>query len=107
MLKLKGGGAGRILFMDPWTYTLNLARLGFEAQHVIALRMMRLAAGGALAHREAQRMVVEKSAALMTAQMAAAAALMGGHGPRTAAARALRPYKRAVSRNRQRLSRRR
>jgi geranylgeranyl pyrophosphate synthase len=92
--------------MDPWTYTLNLARLGIEAQQVIALRMMRLAAGGALARREAERMIAEKSAALMGAQMAAAAALIGGRGTQ-AAARALRPYKRAVSRNRQRLTRRR
>ena len=93
--------------MDPWTYTFNLARLSIEAQQVIALRMMRLAAGGALAHREGKRMIAEKSAVLVAAQLAAAAALAGGGTPGTAAARALRPYKRAVSRNRQRLSRRR
>jgi hypothetical protein len=96
-----------MLFMDPWTYSLNLARLGLEAQQVIALRMFRLARGGALAQREAQRMIVEKGAAFVAAQMAAAAALAGGRGAEGAAARALRPYKRAVSRNRQRLSRRR
>ena len=93
--------------MNPWTYSLNLARLGMEAQQVIALRMLRLAAGGALAQREAERMIAEKSAALMAAQIAAAAALIGGRGPRAAALHGLRPYKRAVSRNRQRLSRRR
>jgi geranylgeranyl pyrophosphate synthase len=93
--------------MNPWTYSLALARLAIEAQHVVALRMMRLAGGGALAHREARRMITEKSAALVAAQLAAAAALAGGRGPRIAAVRALRPYKRAVSRNRQRLSRRR
>ena len=93
--------------MDPWTYSLNLARLGFEAQCVIALRMMRLAGGGALARREAGRMIAEKSAALIAAQMTAAAALAGGRGPHTAAVGALRPYKRAVSRNRHRLTRRR
>jgi geranylgeranyl pyrophosphate synthase len=92
--------------MDPWTYSFNLARLGIEAQQVIALRMMRLASGGALAQREARRMIVEKSAALIAAQVAAAAALASGRS-HNAPARALRPYKRAVSRNRQRLTRRR
>ena len=92
--------------MDPWTYSLNLARLGFEAQCVIALRMMRLAGGGTRARREAGRMIAEKSAALIAAQIGAGVALAGGRGPRTAAVRALRPYKRAVSRNRRRLSRR-
>jgi geranylgeranyl pyrophosphate synthase len=91
--------------MHPWNYSLNLMRLGMEAQQVIALRMMRLAGGGALAQREARRMILEKSAALIAAQVAAAAALAGGRS-HTAAARALRPYKRAVSRNRQRLTRR-
>ena len=92
--------------MNPWAYSLDLARLGFAAQQVVALRMLRLAAGGAVAQREAQRMILEKGAALIAAQMAAAAALAGGRS-HTAAARALRPYKRAVSRNRQRLVRRR
>jgi hypothetical protein len=93
--------------MNPWTYSFGWARLGLEAQSVVALRMMRLAAGGALASREAQRMIVEKGAAAVAAQMAAAAALAGGRGPGAAAARALGTYKRAVSRNRHRLTRRR
>lgn len=93
--------------MNPWTYCIDLVRLGLEAQAVIGLRMMRLAAGGTLASREAQRMIVEKSAAAVAAQMAAAAALAGGRGPGAAATRALGTYKRAVTRNRQRLTRRR
>ena len=93
--------------MNPWTFSLDLARLGMEAQTVIALRMMRLAAGGALANREARRMIAEKGAAAVAAQMAAAAALAGGRGPGVATKRAYGTYKRAVSRNRQRLSRRR
>ena len=39
----------------PLTAWLAAATLGAEAQWVIALRMMRLAAGGALAATEAQR----------------------------------------------------
>jgi len=92
--------------MNPWSYSLDLARLGFEAQWVIALRMMRLVAGGKRARREAHRMIAEKSAAAMAAQMTAAAALATGRGPRAATTRAFGTYKRAVSRNRQRLSRR-
>jgi hypothetical protein len=92
--------------MNPWTYAWDVARLGMEAQHVIALRMMRLAAGGALATREANRMVVEKATTMVDAQWAAVAALAGARGPRVASTRAFGTYKRAVRRNRQRLSRR-
>lgn len=92
--------------MNAWTYSLALTRFAFEAQTVIALRMMRLAAGGALAQREAGRMVVEKGEALAKAQLAAATALASGHGLRTAGTRAFGTYKRAVSKNRRRLSRR-
>ena len=90
--------------MNPWTYSLALTRFALEAQTVIALRMARLAAGGALAQREAGRMVVEKGEALAKAQLAAAAALASGRGPRTAGTRAFGTYKRAVSKNRRRLS---
>ncbi|MBV8826491.1 MAG: hypothetical protein JO084_01635 [Bradyrhizobiaceae bacterium] len=92
--------------MNPWTYSLALTRFAIEAQTVIALRMMRLAAGGALAQREAGRMVIEKGEALAKSQMAAAAALASGGGPRAAGTRAFGTYKRAVSKNRRRLSRR-
>jgi hypothetical protein len=93
--------------MNPWNYSRAWTRFALEAQTVIALRMLRLSTGGALARREAARMVIEKGAALTMAQMNAAAALMGGHGPRAAGTRAFGTYKRAVSKNRRRLSRRR
>ena len=93
--------------MNPWTYGLALTRFALEAQTVIALRMLRLAAGGALARREARRMVMEKGTALTMAQLSAAAALAGGQDPRAAGKRAFGTYKRAVSKNRRRLSRRR
>ena len=52
----------------PW---LDFAKLGFEAQHVIWLRMMKLAAGGPTAHRESALMVSEKflAAAMAGQQM--------------------------------------
>ena len=93
--------------MNPWTYSLALTRFAIEAQTVIALRMLRLSAGGALARREAGRMVMEKGEALAKSQIVAAAALASGRGPRTAGTRAFGTYKRAVSKNRRRLSRRR
>jgi hypothetical protein len=92
--------------MYPWNYPLVLTRFALEAQTVIALRMLRLATGGAIARREAGRMVVEKGIALTQAQLVAAAALASGRGARKAGTRAFATYKRAVSKNRRRLSRR-
>ena len=92
--------------MNPWAYSLALTRFAVEAQTVIALRMLRLAAGGALGRREARRMVIEKGAALAEAQVAATAALASGRSVKTAKKRAFGKYKRAVSKNRRRLSRR-
>ena len=91
--------------MNPWTPNLDFARFVFDSQCVIALRMIRLAAGGKRANREAQRMIVEKGVAMAAAQMAAAAALVGGAGPSKVAKQAFGPFKRKVSRNRRRLSR--
>ena len=47
--------------------SINAALLGLELQRVVALRLMKLAAGGAAAQTEAQRMVVEKAAAFAEA----------------------------------------
>jgi hypothetical protein len=93
-------------FMNPWTYSLALTRFALEAQTVIALRLLRLSAGGARARHEARRMIMEKGATLAKAQAVAAAALAGGHGPGKAGTRAFGTYKRAVSKNRRRLSQR-
>jgi len=72
---------------NPWAAWLNAATFAAEAQWVIGLRMMRLAAGGAAATSEAQRMIVEKAVA--------------------AARAAAKPYRRAVRANRRRLTRKR
>ena len=45
----------------PWASLFEAARFGWEVQCVIALRLMRLAGGGALAQREATRMTSEKA----------------------------------------------
>ena len=68
------------------------ALLGLEAQGVIALRLMRLAAGGALAESEASRMIAEKVEALGEAQTAAAMATLKGRNSRQVAGKVLRAY---------------
>jgi hypothetical protein len=46
---------------NPWfAFAFSAARLGFEAQHVIALRLMQLAGGEASAEAEAQRKVAKR-----------------------------------------------
>jgi hypothetical protein len=74
-------------------------------QQVIALRLFRMALGGAAAKREARRMVSEKAAAAVRAQFAAAQALPGG-GLSGAAAAAKAVYRKAVRANGRRLRRR-
>ena len=88
-----------------WRDWFDAARFGFETQHVIALRMMRIAPGGARAAAEFQRMVSEKASAFLAAQAAAASALVSGQSLGTAARRAATPYRSRVRANRRRLSR--
>jgi hypothetical protein len=77
--------------------------LMLEAQWVVAARMARLAAGGALAQTEAQRMVSEKSAAFLESTMMAAMALAGGKKGPAAARQVLQVYGKRVRGNRRRL----
>jgi hypothetical protein len=91
----------------PWTVWLEATSFGAEAQWVIALRMIRLATGGAVAASEAQRMLSEKVVANMQAQFAACMALAAGRQIQGAARAAAKPYKKAVRANCRRLTRRR
>jgi hypothetical protein len=77
-------------------------RLSFEAQIVIALRMMRLASGQS-SHGELYRMASEKPTAWIEAQAAAASALMGGKSA-IAGRKMLAVYQKRVRANRRRLS---
>ena len=81
-------------------------QLGLEAQSVIALRMMRLASGGAPAQAEARRMVSEKATAAAEAQLVAAAAAWAGNKDHVIAGKALKVFAKRVRANRRRLSRR-
>ena len=91
---------------NPWlSFGLKAWQVGLEAQSVIALRMLRLAAGGARAETEASRMVTEKILAAGEAQMSAATAAMRGHKKHVVAGKALNAYRKRVRANRRRLSR--
>jgi hypothetical protein len=51
------GDPGDLMIKTWFDLTLDAAFLGFETQRVVGLRLMKLAAGGAAAHTEAQLMV--------------------------------------------------
>lgn len=85
------------LAMDAWW-------LGAEASHVIWLRWGRLAQGGALAHREANRMVAEKWKANVDLAMALATGSFGSEA-RGIAQGTVSHYRKRVRANRTRLTR--
>ena len=88
------------------SFGMKAWQIGLEAQSVIALRMLSLAAGGARAEAETSRMVTEKIVAAGEAHVAAAAAAMRGHKKHVVAGKALNVYSKRVRANRRRLSRR-
>ena len=91
---------------NPWlSIGLRAWQIGLEAQSVIALRVLRMAAGGPRAEAEASRMVTEKMLAASEAQMAAAAATVRGAKNHVGAGKALNVYRKRVRANRRRLSR--
>lgn len=88
-----------------WTNWLDGLRFAAEAQNVIALRLMRIAAGGPQAAREARRMISEKLEAFALAEIAAADAIAHGRSFDVAAARAFAPVRQRVHANSRRLNR--
>jgi hypothetical protein len=91
---------------NPWfALSSQAALLGLEAQRVMALRLMRLAAGGARGQAEAQRMITEKVAALVEAQAGAVVGAIEGRGAQRIGKKAVGVYKRRVKANGRRLSR--
>ena len=89
---------------NPWFgIGMSAWSLGLEAQAVIGLRTLKIAAGGAAGEAEARRMVAEKIDAGVALQTLA---VTGGLGftPHGAAAKTLTHYRRKVRANRRRLS---
>ena len=94
--------------MKMWNawYSLSLqaARLAWEAQSVVTLRCMQIAAESAQGRQsEARRMVTEKIAALAEAQVAAATAAIEGRTSQQITKKVLGVYKKRVHRNKRRL----
>jgi hypothetical protein len=95
-----------LTMFNPWmSLAMKAWQIGLEAQSVIILRMLRLAAGGARAEAEASRMVTEKILAAGEAQMGAATAAMRGHKKHVVVGKAVNVYRKRVRANRRRLSR--
>jgi hypothetical protein len=90
---------------NPWAGVADAMSFAFACQQVVAMRLTRIAFGGASAHREMTRMVTEKAAAAARAEVAAAIGMATG-GPVKAAAAAADVYRRAVHGNSRRLRRR-
>ena len=94
----QGGCAELMQMLTHWlSVGTQMTRLAFDAQHVIILRAMKIAAGGVAAHTEVARMMTEKVSA---AAEAAVILAMGGSGKRV-----IRPYRTRVRANVRRLSR--
>ena len=90
---------------NPWPAYFQLAQAAWDANVVVAMRLARLASGGALAQRETQRMVMEKGLTFAEAQLAAAAKMMIGVGIAGATKSASDVYRRKVRSNCRRLVR--
>jgi hypothetical protein len=90
---------------NPWQTYLGFAQVTWDANFVIAMRLMRLASGGALAQREMRRMVVEKGLSFTEAQLAMAAKMMAGAKMDGIAKSGTNVYRRKVKANRRRLGR--
>jgi hypothetical protein len=86
------------MFNDWLRLTFDATLLGLETQRVVTLRLACLAAGGAAAEAEAQRMVLEKGSAFVEAATTLA---FGG-----SAGRVIRRYRTHVRANERRLMRR-
>jgi len=86
------------MFNDWLRLTFDAALLGFESQRVVGLRLACLAAGGAVAEAEAQRMILEKGTAFVEAATTLA---LGG-----SAEKVIRRYRTHVRANERRLMRR-
>ena len=91
---------------NPWlALSLKAVQMGVEAQSVIALRMLRLATGGARMEAEASRMVTDRVAAAAEAQAVAAVSALSGRSPHVVVSKAPRVVKKRVRANKRRLSR--
>jgi hypothetical protein len=91
---------------NPWLRLGTEAwLLGVESANVMALRMLRVAAGGASARAETRRMLSEKITAACMLQSLSVLGVLGHTAPEITAG-SLRRYRKLVGANRRRLERR-
>jgi hypothetical protein len=93
---------GQMLFWKSW---IDAAQFSFEAQSVVAMRLMKIATGGQDGAAECTRMLLEKIDAVTAAHTAGALALAGGKSVEAATKLAMAPVKRRVHANHLRLTR--
>jgi hypothetical protein len=91
---------------DWLSLSMQMMKLGIESQFVILQRLLSLQVGGALAHKEARRMVTEKTTAAASEAFAMGLALATGHPPLSAMQSTVKSYRKRVAANRRRLGRR-
>ena len=91
---------------SPWAaLAFDAVKLGLEAQHVIALRLAKIASGRRDSGKEVERMIAEKPPAFAKAQSQMKIALSQGVKEHVAARKAMRILTRTVRANRRRLTR--
>jgi hypothetical protein len=101
----RGNASLEMHMLNPWlAFSFQAARLGWEAQNVMALRLMRLAGWGAAGQSEAHLMVTEKVAAFTEAPIAGTTAAVKGGNGRNVAKKVMGVYKKRVRGNKRRLS---
>jgi hypothetical protein len=88
---------------NPWLAGIQAAQTIWDVNAVIGMRLMRIASGGVIAQREAERMIVEKFAANLESQMAVAMTMANGGGLVAASQSAAKIYRRKVRANKRRL----
>lgn len=91
---------------SPWAaLAFDAAKLGLEAQQVIALRLAKIASGHRDSGAEVKRMISEKPLAFAKAQTQMAIALTRGVKEHVAARKGMRILAKTVRANRKRLTR--
>jgi hypothetical protein len=91
---------------NPWAaLAFDAVKLGLEAQHVIALRIAKIASGHRESSAEVKRMIAEKPPAFAKAQTQMTIALSQGAKEHAAARKAVRILTKTVRANRRRLTR--
>jgi hypothetical protein len=91
---------------SPWAaLAFDAVKLGLEAQHVIALRLTKIASGHRDSSAEVRRMIAEKPPAFAKAQTQMTTALSRGIQEHVAVRKAMRILTKTVRANRRRLTR--